>query len=188
MVLFDYTHTQTHTHTHTHTHTQFCLKCGQWLFQLLNHMHAMLSFEFSWAQLMTTVLVIALSVLIIHMRWTTFPRPQRVGIPQIPIMLPSELRQRIQTFRVPGHGIRRFRSAVHQVLKILVLKQSWSATGQWLNQLHIKDLTHHLARRQGRLVHISTVDIVRPVGGPITHGELVSFVRVSKWTPLGLRF
>ena len=151
-------------------------------------MHAMLSFEFSWAQLVTTVLVIALSVLIIHMRWTTLPRPQRVDIPQIPIMLPSELRQRVQTFRVPGHGIRRFRSAVHQVLKILVLRQSWSATGQWLNQLHIKDLTHHLARRQGRLVHISTVDIVRPVGGSITHGELVSFVRVSKWTPLGLRF
>ena len=104
--------------------------------------------------------------------------------PQRPFSLPPEVRQRIQSFRLPGDGFRKFKSAVHMVMKLLALRKSWAETGKWLNSPHIKDLTEHLVRRNGRLRHTG----LRGSDNPVAPRERVSFVRISKWTPTSLRY
>ena len=137
-------------------------------------------FDLSMFQLIVSLVIVILSVVFVILR-----RRQRQQLQPAQVQLPAELRQRIQVFRAHGRGLRNFRAAVKKVMKLLALRRSWNATGVYLNQPHVKSLTEHLKRVTGRIQHTGVVQ-VRDV--PVRPNERVSFARVSRWTPIGLRF
>ena len=158
------------------------------------------SYELSWAQLSAmafSVMAVAFSVLLMYMgnlpaqlRQTAPPQHDPAAPPQpAPVFsFPPDVRQRIQTFRETGNGLRNFRALAHTVMKLLAVKRSWAKTGQWLNKVYIKDLTEHLVRRDGRLRHTGVRHIgVRPPLARIVSPEPVTFARVSTWAPVGVR-
>lgn len=48
---------------------------------------------------------------------------------------------------------RRWIFAVRRISFLLRLRRKWARIGQWLNKEEVKDLTHHLERKKGKLRH-----------------------------------